>query len=71
MAYRWVTSPERRGNEIINMNIHIRDIPEEIHEKLKSVAKEERRSMNEQVIFILEQSLKADTTSAHDGTEKH
>lgn len=46
-------------------------IPEDLHEKVKELSDKEFISWNSKALQLLEQSLKADTTSAHDGTEKH
>lgn len=35
----------------------IRDLPDELHRRLKERAAENRRSMNQEVIFLLEQAL--------------
>lgn len=37
--------------------IQIRDVPKDIHEKLIRVAKNERRSLSQQALYLLEKSL--------------
>ncbi len=37
--------------------LQIRDVPKEIHEKLAKKAKEERRSLSQQALYLLEKIL--------------
>lgn len=41
-------------------NLLIRQIPDELHAKLKQSARANRRSMNQEIIILLEQSLAED-----------
>lgn len=39
------------------MNITVKDIPPELHERLRTVAEETGRSINKTILFTLERSL--------------
>ncbi len=49
-------------------NILIRDMPVALHRQLKAQATAERRSMNQQILFLLEESLRAADKTAQPGT---
>ncbi|PIG92862.1 Arc family DNA-binding protein [Gloeocapsopsis sp. IPPAS B-1203] len=38
-------------------NLSLRDVPEELYQRIKEIADQERRSVNQQIIVLLEQSL--------------
>ena len=46
-------------------NLLIRELPEELHNKLKRRARANRRSMNQEIIVLLEQSMAAETPETH------
>jgi len=52
------------------MNVNLRDIPDDMHQKIKELAKKEKRSWNSQALILLELALKADTKSAQNGRVK-
>ena len=39
-------------------NIHVRDIPDELNEKIVKTSKEDGRSINKQIIHLLKKALK-------------
>lgn len=41
------------------MNITIKDVPEELHERLRKVADESGRSLNKQILYTLEHSIRS------------
>ena len=38
-------------------NISLRDVPEELYQQLKEMAERERRSVNQQILVLLERSV--------------
>lgn len=40
------------------MNLSLRDIPEELYQEIKILAERERRSVNQQIVILLEQSVR-------------
>lgn len=44
------------------MNITVRDIPEEVISKLKTVSKKERRSLNSEILWLLEKGVDEEVT---------
>ncbi|MBD2310040.1 Arc family DNA-binding protein [Chroococcidiopsis sp. FACHB-1243] len=40
------------------VNISLRDVPDELYQQLKQMAELERRSVNQQILVLLERSLK-------------
>ncbi|EGJ29324.1 MULTISPECIES: hypothetical protein [Moorena] len=38
-------------------NLSLRDIPEELYQKIKAMAARERRSVNQQILVLLERSV--------------
>lgn len=40
------------------VNISLRDVPDELYQQLKQMAESERRSVNQQILVLLEYSLK-------------
>ena len=40
------------------VNISLRDVPDELYQQLKQMAENERRSVNQQILVLLERSLK-------------
>jgi plasmid stability protein len=51
-------------------SITLKDIPSELHEKLKESAKQRRRSLNSEVIARLEQSIEPRRTNVEELLEK-
>jgi plasmid stability protein len=51
-------------------SITIKDFPVTLHEKLKSRAKQHRRSLNAEIITTLEQSIRLEETSVRHLIEK-
>ncbi|WP_219888887.1 FitA-like ribbon-helix-helix domain-containing protein [Chroococcidiopsis cubana] len=45
-----------RGDPMVN--ISLRDVPDELYQQLKQMAELERRSVNQQILILLERSLK-------------
>lgn len=45
-------------------NVSLRDVPEELYQQLKQMAEQERRSINQQILILLERSIAARETSA-------
>lgn len=39
-------------------NISLRDVPEELYQQLKEIAERERRSVNQQILVLLERSIR-------------
>ena len=39
------------------VNISLRDVPDEVYQQLKQMAERERRSVNQQILVLLERSL--------------
>lgn len=48
----------------------IKDVPDELHERLKERAKRHRRSMNSEAIWILEQVLRPSRPSAEEAISR-
>jgi len=40
-------------------NVSLRDVPEELYQQLKQMAEQERRSINQQILILLERSIAA------------
>lgn len=40
------------------VNISLRDVPDEVYQQLKQMAESERRSVNQQILVLLERTLK-------------
>lgn len=40
------------------MNLSLRDIPEELYQEIKIIAERERRSINQQIVILLEYSVR-------------
>ncbi len=40
------------------VNISLRDVPDELYQQLKQIAESERRSVNQQILVLLERSLR-------------
>lgn len=38
-------------------NLSLRDVPDELYQKIKAIAEYERRSINQQILVLLEQSV--------------
>lgn len=38
-------------------NLSLRDVPEDLYQQIKKIADQERRSVNQQIIVLLEQSV--------------
>lgn len=38
-------------------NVSLRDVPEELYQQLKQMAEQERRSINQQILILLERSI--------------
>ncbi|MBE9168016.1 Arc family DNA-binding protein [Pleurocapsales cyanobacterium LEGE 06147] len=38
-------------------NLSLRDVPDELYQKIKEIADRERRSINQQILVLLEQSV--------------
>jgi len=38
-------------------NISLRDVPDELYEQIKEIAERERRSVNQQILVLLERSM--------------
>ncbi|MBE9191932.1 Arc family DNA-binding protein [Gloeocapsopsis crepidinum LEGE 06123] len=38
-------------------NLSLRDVPEDLYQRIKEIADRQRRSVNQQIIVLLEQSL--------------
>lgn len=38
-------------------NLSLRDVPEDLYQRIKEIAEHQRRSVNQQIIVLLEQSL--------------
>ena len=38
-------------------NLSLRDVPEDLYQRIKEIANRQRRSVNQQIIVLLEQSL--------------
>jgi fructose-1,6-bisphosphatase/sedoheptulose 1,7-bisphosphatase-like protein len=47
------------------MNITVKDVPKELHERLKSVAEETGRSLNKLILVTLERALMPRKTDRH------
>ena len=45
--------------------LQIRDLPEEIYEKIKELSEQEHRSLSSQVLTLLEQSLQSETNETN------
>ncbi len=42
-------------------NISLRDVPDDLYEQIKEIAERERRSVNQQILVLLEQSVRLRT----------
>jgi len=47
---------QNQGERMVN--ISLRDVPDELYQQLKQMAELERRSVNQQILVLLERSLK-------------
>ena len=56
LVYIPPTVPDHTRNDIMP-NITLKNVPDEVHQRLKEQAERHRRSMNREAIWILEQEL--------------
>lgn len=40
------------------VNISLRDVPDELYQQLKEIAEQERRSVNQQILVLLQQAVR-------------